>query len=52
MSQRVTRTAFISNRMLFGTLAQEPKFAEAYLWVLASLFERGAHATVSELAVE
>ncbi|WP_254277044.1 mannitol dehydrogenase family protein [Halomonas sp. 3H] len=43
-------TAFIENRELFGDLAEEARFREAYLWALASLHERGARATLETLA--
>jgi mannitol 2-dehydrogenase len=41
--------AFISNRELFGDLADEPRFAEAYRWALSSLHERGARATLESI---
>ncbi|RCV89677.1 mannitol dehydrogenase family protein [Billgrantia montanilacus] len=41
--------AFIENRELFGHLAEEPRFREAYLATLASLHERGARATLESL---
>ncbi|MFO7649267.1 mannitol dehydrogenase family protein [Halomonas campaniensis] len=43
-------TAFIENRELFGDLAEEARFREAYLWALDSLHERGARATLETLA--
>ena len=49
-SQRDDRTVFIRNRQLFGALADDERFVAAYLAALDSLFERGAHATVVELA--
>ena len=42
-------TAFIENRELFGDLADQPRFREAYLATLASLHERGARATLESL---
>lgn len=42
--------AFIENRELFGDLAEEARFREAYLATLASLHERGARATLESLA--
>ncbi|MFO7689413.1 MAG: mannitol dehydrogenase family protein, partial [Cryobacterium sp.] len=46
-SQRQNPLAFIQNRRLFGDLADNERFQEAYLSALESLWERGAHATVS-----
>ncbi|MBB3330292.1 mannitol 2-dehydrogenase [Halomonas campaniensis] len=43
-------TAFIENRELFGDLAEDARFREAYRWALASLHERGARATLETLA--
>ncbi|MDR5904436.1 mannitol dehydrogenase family protein [Franzmannia qiaohouensis] len=42
-------TAFIENAELFGDLAEQPRFREAYLATLASLQERGARATLETL---
>ncbi|WP_163558660.1 mannitol dehydrogenase family protein [Halomonas sp. NO4] len=42
-------TAFIENRELFGDLAADPRFREAYLSALALLHERGARATLEAL---
>ncbi|SDK99152.1 mannitol 2-dehydrogenase [Franzmannia pantelleriensis] len=42
-------TAFIENRELFGDLAEQPRFREAYLDALGSLHERGARATLERL---
>ncbi|APX92372.1 mannitol dehydrogenase [Halomonas sp. 1513] len=42
-------TAFIENPELFGDLAEQPRFREAYLASLASLHERGARATLEAL---
>jgi mannitol 2-dehydrogenase len=41
--------AFISNRQLFGDLAENERFAAAYQSALASLHERGARATLESL---
>jgi mannitol 2-dehydrogenase len=41
--------AFISNRELFGDLADDERFAAAYRSALASLHQRGALATVESL---
>jgi mannitol 2-dehydrogenase len=41
--------AFIANRRLFGDLADEERFADAYRSALASLHERGARATLEDL---
>ncbi len=49
-TQRANPMAFIQNSKLFGDLAQNPIFAEAYLDALNSLIEKGAHATVKGLA--
>jgi mannitol 2-dehydrogenase len=43
--------AFVSDRELFGDLADDARFAECYRDVLASLRTRGARATVEELLV-
>lgn len=48
--QRQNPLAFIENRLLFGDLADDERFAAAYLAALTSLFERGAHATVSSFS--
>ncbi|ORW93105.1 mannitol dehydrogenase [Mycobacterium sp. IEC1808] len=48
-SQRLHPTAFIENTELFGDLAQEPRFVEAYRWALDSLHLRGARATLESL---
>ncbi len=42
--------AFVRNPDLFGDLADQPRFAEAYLRALESLHTKGAAATVAELA--
>jgi mannitol 2-dehydrogenase len=41
--------AFISNRQLFGDLAEDARFVRGYLWALSSLHERGARATLEYL---
>jgi mannitol 2-dehydrogenase len=46
--QREEPTAFIENRDLFGTLADEPRFVEAYLSALDLLHRRGARATLEQ----
>jgi mannitol 2-dehydrogenase len=48
-TQREDRTAFIRNRELFGDLADEPRFVQAYEEALDSLYTVGAHATVATL---
>ncbi|MBH0130512.1 mannitol dehydrogenase family protein [Salinibacterium sp. NK8237] len=45
-TQRSDETAFIRNRKLFGDLADNQRFVDAYLTALHSLFEVGANATV------
>ncbi len=45
-----TPTAFIENRDLFGDLANDQRFRDAYLNALASLHREGARATVAALA--
>jgi mannitol 2-dehydrogenase len=42
--------AFISNKDLFGDLADDERFVTAYRWALGSLHERGARATLELLA--
>lgn len=49
-SQRENRFAFIENENLFGDLAKNARFREAYLWALNSIIERGAQVTVVDLA--
>ena len=41
--------AFIANRELFGDLADDPRFLEAYRAALSSLHERGARATLESI---
>jgi mannitol 2-dehydrogenase len=48
--QREEPDAFIANRDLFGDLADDERFAEAYRSALRSLHERGARATLEALA--
>ncbi|XGA79939.1 mannitol dehydrogenase family protein [Halomonas sp. CH40] len=46
---RQTPTAFIENRELFGDLAEQSRFRDAYVEVLESLHRRGARATLETL---
>ena len=48
--QREDPDAFIANRDLFGDLADDERFADAYRSALRSLHERGARATLEALA--
>lgn len=48
-SQKDNPLAFIENRSLFGDLADEPRFVEAYRWALDSLHANGARATLELL---
>lgn len=48
-SQKDNPLAFIENEALFGDLAQQPRFVEAYRWALDSLHENGAKATLEAL---
>jgi mannitol 2-dehydrogenase len=48
--QREDANAFIANRDLFGDLADDERFAEAYRSTLRSLHEHGARATLKALA--
>jgi mannitol 2-dehydrogenase len=41
--------AFIANRAVFGDLADDQRFASAYQSALASLYQRGARATLESL---
>jgi mannitol 2-dehydrogenase len=45
-SQLQNPTAFIENTDVFGDLASQPRFVEAYLWALDSLHRDGARATL------
>lgn len=49
-SQHEEPLAFIRNRSLFGDLADDERFASAYLDALASLHDHGAAATVRSFA--
>jgi mannitol 2-dehydrogenase len=48
-SQRENPTAFIENTAVFGDLASDPRFVEAYGWALDSLHRDGARATLETL---
>jgi mannitol 2-dehydrogenase len=48
-SQHEHPTAFIENTEVFGDLATQPRFVEAYLWALDSLHRDGARATLEGL---
>lgn len=48
-SQKDNPLAFIENTALFGDLAQQPRFVEAYTWALDSLHRHGAKATLEAL---
>ena len=48
-SQLENPTAFIDNTEVFGDLAKEQRFVDAYLWALNSLHEHGARATLEKL---
>jgi mannitol 2-dehydrogenase len=47
--QREDPLAFISNRDLFGDLADHERFVTAYTAALASLHQRGARATLQSV---
>jgi len=47
--QRTEPDAFITNRAVFGDLAENRRFRAAYLAALASLHQRGARATLEWL---
>lgn len=49
-SQRENPLAFVQNKQLFGSLAEDERFTKPYLAALNSLHKNGAHATVSALA--
>jgi mannitol 2-dehydrogenase len=51
-SQRENPLAFVENRSVFGDLARQPRFTEAYLWALNSLHADGARATLELLRKE
>lgn len=48
-SQLDNPRAFIENTAVFGDLAQQQRFVEAYLWALDSLHRDGARATLEAL---
>ena len=48
-SQRERPLAFIENTAVFGELAQNERFVDAYLWALESLHRDGARATLEQL---
>jgi mannitol 2-dehydrogenase len=48
-SQHEHPTAFIEITAVFGDLAQQPRFVQAYRWVLESLHRNGARATLEAL---
>lgn len=48
-SQREHPTAFIENTEVFGDLASDSRFVEAYVWALESLHRDGARATLETL---
>ncbi len=48
-AQRLRPTTFIENAELFGDLAQQPRFVEAYRQALDSLHARGARATLESV---
>jgi mannitol 2-dehydrogenase len=48
-SQRENPTAFIEIAAVFGDLAHQPRFVQAYSWALDSLHRKGARATLEAL---
>jgi mannitol 2-dehydrogenase len=48
-SQHENPTAFIEITAVFGDLARQPRFVEAYCWALDSLHRKGARATLEAL---
>lgn len=48
-SQREHPTAFIENVEVFGDLAEQQRFVDAYVWALDSLHRDGARATLEKL---
>jgi mannitol 2-dehydrogenase len=48
-SQYEKPTAFIELTAVFGDLAQQPQFVQAYCWALESLHRKGARATLAAL---
>ena len=51
-SQHENPTAFLENTDVFGDLASQPRFVEAYVWALDSLHRDGARATLETLLKE
>ncbi|MBY5929411.1 mannitol dehydrogenase family protein [Halomonas sp. DP8Y7-1] len=51
-SQHARPTAFIENRELFGSLAEAPRFVDAYVEALKRLQQQGARATLEALAAD
>jgi mannitol 2-dehydrogenase len=51
-AQRQNPTSFIENTDVFGDLASQPRFVEAYVWALDSLHRDGARATLETLVKE
>ncbi len=49
-SQREDPLAFVRNRVVFGDLVDDERFASTYQRMLASLHERGARATLEAIA--
>ncbi|MCW4353681.1 mannitol dehydrogenase family protein [Hoyosella sp. YIM 151337] len=47
--QRDEPLVFVKNTSVFGALADEPRFTEAYTWALDSLHRDGARATLEKL---
>jgi mannitol 2-dehydrogenase len=50
--QRGEPLAFVQDRELFGDLAEDSRFTEAYGSALTSLHERGARATLAGLLAD
>jgi mannitol 2-dehydrogenase len=48
--QRADPLAFVANREVFGDLVDDERFVAAYRSALASLHDKGARATLEELA--
>ena len=48
-SQHENPTAFIEITAVFGDLAHQPRFVQAYRWALDSLHRKGARATLEAL---
>lgn len=48
--QHTDPLAFLRQRDLFGDLVDDERFVTAYTWALGSLHDRGARATLQELA--